>query len=259
MEIIHGSLFSGIGGFDLAAERAGMVNKFNCEIKERCRKILKVKFPKAIQYSDVREVKNPPRVDVLSGGFPCQDISLAKTWTTQNNFKKNGIKGKRSGLWFEYARVIREAQPLFVVAENVQTLTKQGLDQVLHSLAAIGYYAEWQTIPASAFGAPHLRNRIFIVAYPQRFGREQESIVFGKEFNEAICNSQGWEFSRTIRGIHGKAALPEYYGIPDGLPTELDRAARIEEMGNAVVPQIPQLIFETIKPIILNIKSNAKT
>ena len=135
----HGSLFSGIGGFDLAAEKVGFKNTWNCEIKDYCRKVLAKNFPGAKQYTDITQMFNPEPVDIISGGFPCQDISYAKSWTTNNAFRENGIEGKRSGLWFEYLRIIRETKPKFVVAENVAALTKQGLDQVLHSLSQSRY------------------------------------------------------------------------------------------------------------------------
>ena len=155
----HGSLFSGIGGFDLGFERAGIETLWQVEIDGYCRRILESHFPSAKRYEDVRTVgkHNLATVDIISGGFPCQDIS--------NAGKRAGIDGERSGLWSEYARIIRELRPRFVVVENVAALLGRGMERVLGDLAACGYDAEWQSIRASDVGAPHRRERIWIVAY----------------------------------------------------------------------------------------------
>lgn len=169
-----GSLFSGIGGIDLGLTRAGMSVQWMVEKDEYARKVLRKHWPETRIYEDVRYIKGPGHdghweecdeclspVDVLAGGFPCQDISVAG--------KGKGIKeGTRSGLWFEYARLIRELRPKYVLVENVPALRSRGLDRVLGDLAESGYDAEWQCLPASAFGAPHRRDRLFIVAYPKR-------------------------------------------------------------------------------------------
>jgi DNA (cytosine-5)-methyltransferase 1 len=157
---MHGSLFSGIGGFDLGFRRAGIETVWQVEIDEYCRRVLARHFPDARRFTDVREVggQNLPSVDILSGGFPCQDIS--------NAGKRAGIDGERSGLWSEYARIIRELRPRYVVVENVAALLGRGMERVLGDLAACGYDAEWQSIRASDVGAPHRRERIWIVAYP---------------------------------------------------------------------------------------------
>ena len=158
----HGSLFSGIGGFDLGFERAGIETVWQVEIDDYCRRVLAHHFPSAQRYDDIRTVgkHNLAPVDILSGGFPCQDIS--------NAGKRAGIDGERSGLWSEYARIIGELRPRYVVVENVAALLRRGMGRVLGDLAALGYDAEWQSIRASDVGAPHLRERIWIVAYPRR-------------------------------------------------------------------------------------------
>ena len=158
-----GSLFTGIGGFDLGLERAGMRVVWQCEVDDYCRRVLAQHWPDVPCYRDVRDLRSAGRqavspVDVLCGGFPCQDISVAG--------KGAGITGARSGLWAEYARLISELRPRYVIVENVPALLARGLDVVLGDLAAIGYDAEWDCLPASAFGAPHRRDRIWIVAYP---------------------------------------------------------------------------------------------
>lgn len=164
-----GSLFSGIGGFELGFERAGFEVAWQVEIDPWCRKVLAKHWPSVPRYEDVREVgaHNLAPVDVIIGGFPCQDISAAG--------KGAGIDGERSGLWREYARLIDELRPRYAVMENVGALLYRGLGRVLGDLAEIGYDADWQILPASAFGAPHRRERIWIVAYPTHQGVERGS------------------------------------------------------------------------------------
>lgn len=156
-----GSLFSGIGGLELGLEWAGLGRvTWQVEKDAYCRQILAKHWPDAVRHADVRAVgaHNLSRVDVLCGGFPCQDISIAG--------KGAGLSGARSGLWSEYARLVRELRPRIVVVENVAALVVRGLDRVLCDLAACGYDAIWFPLRASDVGAPHLRERLFIVAYP---------------------------------------------------------------------------------------------
>jgi len=158
----HGSLFSGIGGIDLGFEMAGIKTSWTCEIDDWCNEILEKRFPNATQYKDIKDIgkHNLQPVDIISGGFPCQDISQAG--------KGQGLKGARSGLWFEMWRIISELRPRWVLIENVPALTYRGGTRVLHDLAEIRYDAEWQIISARDVGARHLRKRMWIVAYPQQ-------------------------------------------------------------------------------------------
>jgi DNA-cytosine methyltransferase len=186
-----GSLFAGIGGFDLGLERAGMACSWQVELDPWCRRVLAKHWPDVRRHDDVktfppgslpvrrridgadREVREPGtgtelahhgpwKVDVICGGFPCQDISNAGS--------RAGIGGERSGLWSEYVRVIRTLRPRYVVVENVAAILVRGrgFDRVLGDLAESGYDAEWDCLPAGAFGAPHIRDRCFVVAYPRR-------------------------------------------------------------------------------------------
>jgi DNA (cytosine-5)-methyltransferase 1 len=165
--LTHASLFAGIGGFDLAARWAGWETRWVSEIDPYASRILAREFPNAPNLGDITKIKNPPPVDIITGGFPCQDISIAG--------KGAGIGGTRSGLWKEYKRIVEEVsearqrlgqpQPL-IVAENSPMLRTRGLDVVLRDLDSLGYDAEWHCIPASAVGAPHQRDRIWIVGYP---------------------------------------------------------------------------------------------
>ena len=157
----HGSLFSGIGGIDLGFEMAGIETAWTCEIDDWCNELLQKRFPEANHYRDVKEISkdNVESVDIVSGGFPCQDISTAG--------KGAGLDGKRSGLWFEMWRIICELQPRWVFIENVANLANKGGARVLHDLAKAGYDAEWQVISARDVGGRHLRKRIWIIAYRQ--------------------------------------------------------------------------------------------
>jgi len=161
-----GSLFSGIGGIELGLEMASKEFQpaWFVEREPYAQSILKRHWPEVKIYDDITRVNwnEVERVDVLTGGFPCQDIS--------NAGKRVGIQGSRSGLWKEMFKAIRILRPRLVIAENVSALLNRGLNVVLADLASLGYNAEWDCIPASAVGAPHRRDRIFIVAYPRSVG-----------------------------------------------------------------------------------------
>jgi len=264
MKPTMGELFAGIGGFSLGFERAGFDVAWQGEIEPFCRRVLAKNFPKAERYNDVRESgsHNLKPVDVICGGFPCQDISYAG--------KQAGISGARSGLWSEYARIISELRPKFIVVENVSALLNAGMGRVVGDLAAIGYDAEWDCIPACAFGAPHRRDRLWIVAYPMRERLEgvRCSIGIPKEqliaaFPVASRNAQG---VKRLYGIQQRDSRPEHLGadyrlewggkqwpetepllyrVDDGVRYG---ARRITALGNAVVPQIPEWIANRIKP-----------
>ncbi len=155
-----GSLFSGIGGLELGLEQAGLGPVlFQVEKDPFARSVLSRHWPHALRFDDVRSVgaHNLPRVECLAGGFPCQDLSFAGAGA--------GIAGERSGLWREFARIAGELRPRFVVVENVAALLARGMGTVLGDLAALGYDAWWDCLPASAVGAPHRRDRLFIIAY----------------------------------------------------------------------------------------------
>lgn len=169
----HASLFSGIGGFDLAAEWMGWTNVFNCEWEEFPRRILKHHFPNAIQYEDIREFDATAyvgRVDILTGGFPCQPYSLAGN--------RKGKEDERH-LWPEMLRVIRECTPRYVVGENVRGLVGWNggvvFEEVCSDLEACGYAVQPFLLPAAGVGAPHRRDRIWFVAYTDEHGTMRTS------------------------------------------------------------------------------------
>lgn len=182
-------IFSGIGGFSIGLEAASMQTVAFCEINPFCRKILTRHWPSVPIFPDItiihkEDLKALPRIDLIAGGFPCQDISVAG--------KRKGITAKRSGLWQEYKRLINEIRPKYAIIENVANLRSQGLIAVLQDLWEIGYDAEWHCIPASAFGAPHRRDRIWIIAYPSciskvglSIGKEETESTFGDGYKNA--------------------------------------------------------------------------
>ena len=172
--LTFGSLFAGVGGFDLGFERAGFQCKWQVEIDDYATKILERHWPDVHRERDIRQCErhNLERVDCIIGGFPCQDISYAG--------KGAGLDGSRSGLFFEAIRLVCELRPRAVVLENVAGLLTRGLDRVLATLAEIGFDAEWHCIPAAAVGAPHIRDRVFVLAYAKGerhgLGREWEHV-----------------------------------------------------------------------------------
>ena len=235
----HGSLFSGIGGFELGAKRAGIKTIWNCEINPFCRMILKKHFPETTQYTDITTLKNPPYVDIISGGFPCQDISIA-------NPKGEGLNGKRSGLWKEMLRIICEARPSYVLIENSPELLRKGFSSLLQNLSEAGYDAEWQCLQARNFNLPHKRERIFIIAYTKRLGHLDNIIktcILQKILSKKISGQT--PLPMPIKRFNAKS---DYRSVRmyNGFSKELD-TNRITALGNAVIPSIAQYLFECIK------------
>ena len=195
-DFTFGSLFAGIGGLDLGLERAGMHCTWQVETNDYCNRVLERHWPNVRRYGDVRECgrHNLEPVDLICGGFPCQDVSHAG--------KRKGLKeGTRTGLWYEFARIIRELRPRWVLAENVPGLLStdsgRGMGAVLGDLAACGCDAEWDCIPAAAFGAPHLRYRVFIVAHTQ----------FGLDRSEEQCDQTLGQNTRRSPSGFGRPSI----------------------------------------------------
>ena len=230
MTLIFGSLFAEIGGLDLGLERAGMQCKWQVEIDEYATKVLEKHWPDVARFRDVRDcgAHNLKRVDLICGGFPCQDISDAGA--------KAGLAGKRSGLWFEFYRIISELRPRYAVVENVAAITKRGLGTVLGNLAEIGYNAEWESLPASAFSAPHFRDRVFIMAYADSERLPRREIRANAAIPLLALESGPW------------ATQPPSARVAYGVSKRLDEITRdrLRCLGNAVVPQVAQWIGERI-------------
>lgn len=265
----HGSLFSGIGGFDLAAEWMGWDNIFHCEWMPFPRKILSHYWPEAISYHDITTTdfrQHAGQIDILTGGFPCQPYSAAG--------KRKGKDDDRH-LWPHMLRCIREVKPRWVVGENVFGIAtwNGGLvfEEVCADLEAEGYAVQPFVLPAAAVNAPHRRDRIWFVAYGANAGlkgmrsRRQNAI-------DAVRDAADAATTRLQRRNWQEQAIGELtrYGKPcnwqnfptqspicggdDGLPAQLDgitfpkwRAESIKGYGNAIVPQVALQIFKAIQ------------
>lgn len=204
-----GSLFTGIGGIDLAFQRAGFEIGFQVEIDDYCNKVLARHWPTVPRFGDIRAVKGAdlPAIDVLAGGFPCQDISAAG--------KGAGIKeGTRSGLWFEFARLIGEIRPRVVLLENVAAILSRDGVRVIADLAALGYGAEWGIISAADAGAPHRRERWFCVAYPKSY--QSSSAIWTGGDNRQSAGASEWTGLQHRFSQHGNA--PMGHAADEGLP-----------------------------------------
>lgn len=230
----HLDLFSGIGGFSLAARWTGKIETVAfCEIDAFCQKVLKKHWPGVPIYDDITTFDGSElgRIDIITGGFPCQDISLAGLG--------KGLDGERSGLWREYARLIRSLRPRYAIVENSAGLLTRGMGVVLRDLAEAGYDAEWEVLSAEEIGAPHRRERIYIVAYPNE--------MYGTERVGTKQDGKGKIFplrNRERFPIWLQAA-DRFVGMDDGLPAKLYRP-RGEALGNAIVPQVAYQILLAI-------------
>jgi DNA (cytosine-5)-methyltransferase 1 len=241
-------LFSGVGGFSLGLDRTGGFETVAfCEVEPFPRRILAKHWPEVPCYHDVRTLTAAKlaadgiAVDVITGGFPCQDISVAG--------KQAGIsEGTRSGLWSECLRLVSELRPRFAIFENVSNLLSGPGEQpgawfsrILSDLAAVRYDAEWHDLPASYIGAWHRRGRVWILAYPNKISRQQ-GIAQKPILRQSYVQEQS---TRSFAKWTGRSSLPKsrICGRNDGVP---DVPHRIAALGNAVVPQIPELIGNAI-------------
>ena len=283
----HGSLFSGIGGFDLAAEWMGWTNVFHCEWEEFPRKVLNYHFPKSISYGDIKETDftiHRGQIDILTGGFPCQPYSSAG--------KRLGKEDDRH-LWPEMLRAIREIQPRWVVGENVRGLVNWNgglvFEEVQADLENEGYEVQPFILPAAGVNAPHRRERVWFVAYSNecndgRNARENEGtsgterIQERNEIRQSVESSQVWRLAanpisdrfseKKHRQTESRQHTKENKGCwwqdfptqspilcrNDGIPRELDsisfpkwRNESIKAYGNAIVPQVVYPIFKAIE------------
>ena len=242
------SLFAGIGGFDLGLERTGGFKTVAfCEIDPFCRSVLAKNWPEVPCFEDVRTLTQErlaatgiDRIDVITGGFPCQDVSSAG--------KQAGLDGERSGLWSEIVRLAGELRPRFILVENVAGLLtgEQGrwFGRVLGDLAALGYDAEWECIPASAVGAPHRRDRVWIIAYAPQELCDRVSIPRAFADQEPDQGFQRvWAYVSACRARRRPASDFPRLRANDGVSPRVDAIAAL---GNAVVPAIPNIIGQAI-------------
>lgn len=242
-------LFSGIGGFARGLERTGGFRPVAfCEIDDHCRKVLAKQWPGVPIYADVRDLTAArlaagviADIAVITGGFPCRDISIAG--------RKAGLGGSRSGLWGEIVRLAGELRPDYIIVENVTNLLRGPSERpgawfgrVLGDLAEIGFDAEWHCIPASALGAHFIGDRVWIIASLPAAGRLRWEGCW-----PASLGADQWrgdEFERLVRLATRDGVPAGSLGrVSDGLPNRLER---LHALGNAVVPQIPELIGRAI-------------
>ena len=291
-------LFAGIGGFSLGLEKAGMETVAFCEINEYAQKVLKKNWPGVPIYEDVRQitanrlVSDGIRCDVITGGFPCQDISVSGNQV--------GIEGERSGLWTECARLLGDIRPKYAIFENVPNLLNGGdgnwFKRVLWDISQVGYDAEWKCIRASDVGAPHRRERIWIICFKnnspmadpnsddggdrsrtlprerwpwlehrgsserQLVGQTEETMAntinerLQRRLQDGINYQEGWEVKgfRSVTKCSDRwerdresiwATEPCVGRVANGVP---NLSHRLKCLGNAVVPQIPELIGRAI-------------
>lgn len=258
-----GSLFSGIGGLDLGLEQAGMEVVWQVEVDPYCQKVLAKHWPRVPRYGDIKEIDftKLPAVDLICGGFPCQPVSCAG--------KRQGDKDER-WLWPEFYRAVCEAKPRWVLVENVPGLLSADggwlFGGILGDLARSGYDAEWDLLPAAAFGAPHLRYRLFLVGYSSGLGLQGKhggrSRQVAKDRCQDVAHANGdngnWrgrimqmgrnggtgkikDFGKQYRTQWG--AEPDVGRVAHGIPSRVDR---LKCLGNAVVPQVAEWIGRRI-------------
>lgn len=227
--ITFGSLFAGIGGIDLGFERAGMQCIWQVEIDDYATKILEKHWPNVKRERDVREVgaHNLEPVDVIAAGFPCQDISIAGAGA--------GLDGERSGLFFEVVRLAFELRPRIIFLENVAAILGRGMGDVLRSLAEVGYDSEWHSVSAASLGAPHIRERVFVLAYPDSQGLEERQ---GQESGRS-----GPIVRRKPRSSSRWATEPNVGRVANGISGRMDR---LKGLGNAVVPPVAEYLGRQI-------------
>jgi len=262
----HLDLFSGIGGFALAADWVwpGEVEHIFCEIEPFCKKVLKKHWPEAVIHNDITKLDGKQyagTVDILTGGFPCQPVSVAGN--------RKGNEDAR-WLWPDMCRVINTVRPRWVIAENVINLINLGLDEVLDDLEASGYETTVLGIPACAVGLPHKRDRLWIVACADGFKWRSESQFADSQGGQTWhqsggsniivpdAHSEGLERhvcevleragkrrqDTDIAGSDWRSPAPRICGKSDGIPNVMDR---LKSLGNAIVPQVAAVIMQAIK------------
>jgi DNA (cytosine-5)-methyltransferase 1 len=286
----HLALFNGIGGFQLAAHWMGWENVAHVEIDDWCNRVVKKHFPNSICHTDIKDFDGTEyanRIDILTGGFPCQPFSVA-----------GQRKGKEDAryLWPEMFRVIKEVSPTWIVGENVTGIIGMALEQVLSDLESAGYHTETFIIPACAVGALHKRDRLWIVAHTngqrwkdeqekngesirdrkrndktkeqswkfeqrgisepstilsdtESIGREQSNGTRCEEYNAStFTNKQGFYSGDVIEGRDYWQVEPPVGRVANGVSGRVDR---IRGLGNAIVPQVALEIFRAINKTLV--------
>ena len=259
-----GSAFSGIGGFELGLHWAieNLETVWQIEQDKFCQKVLKKHWPNSQLFDDIKTIntKQLPDIDILCAGFPCQDLSVAG--------KQKGIHGKKTGLFWELWRIIRDFKEQgrripIILLENVPNITNKGLGTVLGALSEVGYDAEWVIISAKEMGAPHLRKRWFCVAYPNQNSKSNRPIyeeTLERDFTNSNIKHVKKQSMHTNPvasprlfkcriGKNGRENIENDWqkspiesplcSVDDGIS---NRVARLRALGNAIVPQCSELI-----------------
>ena len=258
-----GSLFTGIGGFDLGLERSGMSCTWQVEIDKYCNSVLEKHWPSVKRYENVKKVgaQNLDEVDLICGGFPCQDVSIAGLGDTTNR-KRAGLSGERSGLWFEFRRIIEEMQPEWIIIENVPGIlsSNNGGDftAIVQGLVELWYGVCWRIFNAKYFGVSQERRRVFIVAKFADIESPKE-VLFGTYQKPEILQEApkrtdrlpcivGWDgglsYERLRQCVLTKTN-PSGMRENNGISGQLD-SRRYRALSNAIVPQIPEWIGKRI-------------
>lgn len=228
-----GSLFSGIGGLELGLERAGLgYVAWQCEKDDYRRSVLERHWPTVYRYDDVESIPRfPPPVDILCGGFPCQDLSGAHT-----NGKRRGLEGPKSGLWSQFRELAEGIEPDWVIVENVYP-AHDWLPFVRRDLHEIGYSSVPFLLRAEDVGAPHERPRVFLVAHADSQGKPLRAV------DAEVAGVRALSECRRDWG----STPPGGFRVDDGVPAGLDR---LRALGNAVVPACAEVIGRMIKEFI---------
>ena len=223
-----GSLFSGIGGLDLGLERAGMEVIWQSEIDPYACKVLSKHWPKVPNHGNIKDInwRDIVRPDIICGGYPCQPFSLSG--------HRQGESDPRH-LWPWVRNAISQLRPKYAMLENVRGHLSMGGLSVIGELATIGYDAEWRVVSAASLGAPHKRDRIFIVAYPQSQLSKQPKVVF----TEGRIQAQRGRSTTGDGTSEWSNDQPPLVGVANGISDWVDRS---RGLGNAVVPQVAELI-----------------
>jgi DNA (cytosine-5)-methyltransferase 1 len=227
--VTYGSLFTGIGGLELGLDRAGMECRWQVELDDYCVKVLARHWPGVKRYGDIRQLTGDELepVDLICGGFPCQDLSQAG--------KRVGIEGTRSGLWFEYARLVRELGPRYVLIENVPgLLVFDAMRRVVGELARLGYVGCWRSLRASEFGASHLRKRVFIVACNLEHAIDRGLQGRRASGDESLRERQRDDVRHALEEPGGNVAYCDGRGLLESLdPREFDARDAEAQPGSA--------------------------
>lgn len=232
----HLDLFSGIGGFAIAAQSAGYETIGFCEIDKYATKVLKKHWPNIPNYGDIKNIKGVT-CDLITGGFPCQPFSVAG--------KRRGSKDDRH-LWPEMLRVIGESKPAWVIGENVPGIINMELDRVLSDLESIGYSVWPFVIPACAIGSFHRRNRVWIVASNTHYQRREGGVGGMCEVSpDGYASSSSFQRAWSPWSKNSLSS-PRICRAVDGIPNRMDR---LKGLGNAIVPQVAYELIKMISTI----------